>query len=674
MSRGGVIVKKSKRPIETDDFINVHTVSDPQISPDGKSYIYVSTKINEKKEYESHLFHQQINESSSTQWTFGNTKNSHPRFSPDGNDITFQSTRTGTAQIYVLSIHGGEARQITTFKHGASNPSWSKDGSKIIFQAALAENANINDQEEFTDEEREQYQKEIENKPKVINQLKHKSDSGGFFSSKKTQIISYDFMSESFEQLTTANKDHNFEDISHDGEKILFSANLNEDSDYEWIQDIYLLHVKTNEIERITNGGGTYYNAAFSPSGKYIAYFGQEQTYKTATLTELYMYHVSKETHTCLSENVDIELGDAMISDMRIGLSEIGPVWTGNEQGIQLIGTDHGTTCLLHISLEAERTILYKDNNHVFTFTYNKETNNTILGISSPTHPGDFYVLNQRSERDRLTNCNATFLNDVFLQTPEAITVKRDRKSDVHGWIMKPYSFDPNKKYPLILEIHGGPHAMYGQTFFHELQLLASKGYTVLYMNPRGSHGYGQQFVNNVRSDYGGGDYEDLMDAVDYVLDEFPYIDKERLGVTGGSYGGFMTNWIIGHTNRFKAAVTQRCISNWLSFYGVSDIGYYFTKWEVGEDLLDDPKKLWDKSPIKYADNIKTPLLIMHGEQDLRCPIEQGEQLFTTLKYLRNEVEFIRFPHANHELSRSGDPTMREERLKHLCRWFQHYL
>ncbi len=177
-----------------------------------------------------------------------------------------------------------------------------------------------------------------------------------------------------------------------------------------------------------------------------------------------------------------------------------------------------------------------------------------------------------------------------------------------------------------------------------------------------------------MRSDYGGKDYEDLMAAVDYALDNYSFIDEDRLGVTGGSYGGFMTNWIVGHTNRFKAAVTQRSISNWLSFYGVSDIGYFFTKWELGHNLMEDPKKLWDFSPLKYAENIETPLLILHGEKDFRCPIEQGEQLFITLKHLRKEVEFVRFPDANHELSRSGNPKLRIARLEHICRWFEKYL
>lgn len=204
----------------------------------------------------------------------------------------------------------------------------------------------------------------------------------------------------------------------------------------------------------------------------------------------------------------------------------------------------------------------------------------------------------------------------------------------------------------------------------NEFQILAAEGYAVLYVNPRGSHGYGQDFVNAVRGDYGGSDYQDLMLAVDYVLAEFEFINETRLGVTGGSYGGFMTNWIVGHTNRFKAAVTQRSISNWISFYGVSDIGYYFTEWQIDGDFR-DVDKLWKHSPLAYVEKVETPLLILHSEKDYRCPIEQAEQLYISLKRLGKETKFVRFPEENHELSRSGKPSLRKNRLNYIVEWFR---
>lgn len=214
---------------------------------------------------------------------------------------------------------------------------------------------------------------------------------------------------------------------------------------------------------------------------------------------------------------------------------------------------------------------------------------------------------------------------------------------------------------------------MYGNTFFHEFQVLTAKGYAVLYLNPRGSHGYGQTFVDGCRGDYGGGDYHDLMAGVDHALDSYDWIDPEELYVTGGSYGGFMTNWIVGSTNRFKAAVTQRSICNWQSFYGVSDIGYFFTKGEIGAHMEEDPEKLWYHSPIRLVKNVETPLLILHGEKDFRCPIEQAEQLYIALKHQNKATRLVRFPDADHNLSRNGDPSMRMARLEQITGWFDHY-
>lgn len=214
---------------------------------------------------------------------------------------------------------------------------------------------------------------------------------------------------------------------------------------------------------------------------------------------------------------------------------------------------------------------------------------------------------------------------------------------------------------------------MYGYGFFFEFQLLASKGYAVIYTNPRGGEGFGQEFVKAVNGDYGGMDYQDLLTWTDVAIAQ-GYIDENKIGVTGGSYGGFMTNWIVGHTQRYAAAVTLRSISNWLSFHGVSDIGYTFIERELYADVWKDTQKLWDFSPLKYVDNVTTPLMVMHSENDMRCPIEQGEQFYVALKKRKREVEMVRFPGSNHELSRSGRPVLRVARLNHLLRWFDTHM
>ncbi|WP_188456708.1 S9 family peptidase [Virgibacillus oceani] len=660
------------RALTVEDLTKIAVYSDPQFAPNGESYAFVSTTVNDEKEYQSQIFIQSTT-TEPQQWTFGHDKNSHPRYSPDGKSIVFQSTRSGTPQIWLVPVNGGEARQITFFKHGAVNPEWSKDGNYIIFTAELNALDNVQDQKEQSKEERQHEKDQKAQEPIVIDRLKHKSDAKGFHDHKRAQLVLFNIEEKSFKQLTSNNTDHGYEDISPDGNLVLFSANLDDDADYQHTNDLFLLNISTKEVTKLTDGKGAYGNASFSPSGDKIACFGHEYAYSGATLSELFIFDAVTKERACLSESIDLQLGDVMIGDTRMGQSSAGPVWSKNEDKLYLIATDFGATGLYQADLNGNIDVLYKDNNHVFGFTYDDNTDTFILGISTPTNPCNYYLL-KNSELTRLTNANAQLLDEVSLADPETITVTAEDGWEIQGWLLHPYGYEEKEKYPLILEIHGGPHAMYGQTFFHELQLLAAKGYVVLYTNPRGSHGYGQDFVDACRTDYGGSDYTDLMTAVDYALDNYDFIDKDRLGVTGGSYGGFMTNWIVGHTNRFKAAVTQRSISNWLSFYGVSDIGYFFTDWELGESRLNNPAKLWEFSPLKYVDNVETPLLIVHGEQDLRCPIEQGEQLFIALKHLKKEVEFVRFPGANHELSRSGNPAMRMERLNHICGWFERYL
>ena len=660
-----------KRNLTAEDLFNIEVYSDPQTSPTGEGYVFVSTTINEEKEYDAHLFFQNFVTKEVNQWTFGNVKNSYPRFSPCGKYLAFQSDRTGVPQIWVLRTDGGEATQITTFKNGAETPHWSKDGKYIIFTAMLAKNDCVKNQQELTVAESITERDEASKRPIIINELKHKKDAVGFFDDKRRQLVQYDIEAKTFKQLTKEFSDHYFEDISPDGNQILFSANFDDALGEETLH-LYSLDIKANSVTKLTKGMGTCYHARFSPSGKKIVSFGHEFAYYESTINELYVFDIETGKRTCISESWDMQLDDYTIGDTRLGQSTTGPVWSKDEKKIFFIATHFGSTALYSVDLQGNLEILNKNDHHLFGFSYNEIDGSFIVGISTPTMPNNFYKLTS-NKLEQLTEANK-FLEKVALSEPETISVKSEDGFDIQGWLLRPYEFNEQNKYPFILEIHGGPHAMYGYTFFHEMQLLAAKGYAVLYTNPRGSHGYGQQFAHGTYGDYGGGDYRDLMLSVDYVLERYDFIDKNRLGVTGGSYGGFMTNWIVGHTNRFKVAVTQRSISNWLSMFGTSDIGYFFCKWELGVDLLDSPEKLWDFSPLKYTKNIETPLLILHSEKDLNVSIEQSEQLFTTLKFLGKEVEFIRFPNENHELSRSGNPQARLERLHHICRWFEKYL
>ncbi len=269
-----------------------------------------------------------------------------------------------------------------------------------------------------------------------------------------------------------------------------------------------------------------------------------------------------------------------------------------------------------------------------------------------------------------LTQLNDRFLGTRFLAEPERVEFIGADGWAIEGWILKPRGFDPARKWPLVLEIHGGPHTAYGHAYFHEFQVLAGRGYAVLYTNPRGSHAYGERFVKACVGDWGGKDHADLMAGVDHALG-LGWIDPDRLYVTGGSYGGFMTNWIVGHTDRFRAAVTQRSISNNISAFGTSDIGWHFWQHEMGDATpWHDGHKLVDRSPLTHVTRIHTPLLILHAENDRRCPIEQAEQLFVALQVLGRETTFVRYPTDTHELTRGGKPTNRVDHCRRIVDWF----
>ncbi|GAA0314271.1 S9 family peptidase [Bacillus carboniphilus] len=662
----------NKRGIRPEDLYELKSVTDPRLSPDGKHLVFVETEMSkEKNDYQSNLYYLNMEDKKSVQWTFGDKRNNSPRWSPNGEELVFVSNRSGKNQLYKLHLNGGEAQPLTELENGASRPVWSKDGKKIAFSVALKPDEKLGEKKEEEDKKKDD--KEL--KPLEVVEMKYKSDAAGFLDGKQGQIALLDVSTGEVTQLTEGDHSHNAEDFSPDGKSLLISSNQDEEKDFSFKLDLYIHNLESGEKKLITEGKeGMFYGGTYSPDGKYIAFLGNEREFENATLTKVYLYDVEQGTTECVTADWDVAVGDFVVGDFQQGSVSPGLIWTMDSKGVFLQISKDGSTQIVHYALNGERTDVTSGLEHVYGFSVNGEGTVGVVAVSTPTQPGDLFKLDvQTGEREQLTSVNDAFLADVELSHAEPFFFKGADDWDVHGWIMKPVGYEEGKKYPMVLEIHGGPHAMYANTFVHEFQMLAAKGYAVLFTNPRGGHGYGQEFVNAVRGDYGNGDYQDLMAAVDYALDTYDYIDKDRLGVTGGSYGGFMTNWIVGHTNRFKAGVTQRSISNWVSFYGVSDIGYYFSEWQMKADL-NDIETLWKHSPLAYVQNVETPLLIIHSEKDYRCPIEQAEQLFIALKRQKKTSKFIRFPESNHELSRSGKPNLRMKRLEAIRDWFIEYV
>ncbi|WP_075619869.1 S9 family peptidase [Paenisporosarcina indica] len=655
------------RKLTIEDLSKLVSVTQPVLAPNQKEAVFVRTHMDDKENtYQANLWHVDLESNEVTQWTHGKEKVSAPAYSADGKQLAFLSSRDEKNQLYILSTKGGESRKITTFDKGVSSFLWSPCGKKIWFSAS------VKDGKSFTDEPDQDEKKKPE--PVVVDKMKYKMDGIGLLPQDTFKHIGFiNLDTNEVTQFTEGNHQYGLQAVSHDGRNIVFSVNRSENQDFEFSQALYLANVESKEETTIIEEDGYFGGAAFSGDDKLLAFVGSESAYRNATHTELYVYDIEAGFRQILTEGLDAPVGDYVVADHQQGASAPDVVWT-KDNHLYFQVSVMGDVRLYAASVEGEMYPATGEDEHVYGYDVAKTGEFALLTVSNPTHIGELYLQTiATGERKALTTFNEEFEKEVDLVQPDTIIYKGAKNWDVHGWLLKPAGFVEGEQYPLIVDIHGGPHAMFANTFFHEMQLLAAQGYGVLYVNPRGSHGYSQQFVDDVRGDYGGGDYEDIMAGVDHVIAEHSWIDENRLGVTGGSYGGFMTNWIVGHNNRFKAAVTQRSISNWVSFLGVSDIGYYFSDWQIGADMT-DVEKLWQHSPLKYAKNVETPLLILHSEKDFRCPIEQAEQLYITLKQMKKETSFVRFPDADHNLSRTGLPNLRYARLEQITGWFNQYL
>ena len=368
----------------------------------------------------------------------------------------------------------------------------------------------------------------------------------------------------------------------------------------------------------------------------------------------------------------DRPVGNHLNSDSRVGSPDPSPVWDADDRSLTFLATNGGSCHIYTVDL-IDRSVkaATEGERSVEGFSFSKDGNVLAYTAMDSLSLADVFVRDRKGER-QITAFSDRALSKLVLSAPESFVFKASDGVNVEGWVMRPNGFR-GKPAPTVVEIHGGPRTAYGHCFMFEFQLLAASGFAVLFTNPRGSAAYGEEFAAAIPKNYGDRDYKDIMESLDYLI-KAGVADESRLGVAGGSYGGFMTNWIIGHTDKFKAAITERSISNWNSFFGSSDIGYFFAEEEAGGVPWENIQHYLENSPITYVRNVNTPVLILHSEEDYRCPIEQGEQLFVALKKLRKETVMIRFPEENHELSRSGKPRHRIERLGYVMKWFKEHL
>lgn len=664
-----------KTKFTTDDLMKFKFVSDPVLSVDGKLAAYVLA-TSEKEKYLNNIFVYDFAEKASRQFTFGNS-DKYPRFSPDGKVLAFLSGRKGKNQLYTISLDGGEAQPLVQFRYGVNDIKFSPCGKRIAFTAGSLAGQTVEDLKKLEEDERDKELKETYDTARRITKIRYKSNGlpgAGLIGDRNNHIYVVDLETKEVKQLTDGTRNESIQSWHPNGKSLVFMANWEADEDENpRIRDLYSVDVATGKTKKLTSSNGSYSLANFSPDGKYLAFYGNQLEYDSATNNTLYLMNMSSGSVRDLLSGFDQAVGIYAALDMNFGSSYEGPVFSNCGEYVYFTSSHHGQTHFYRVSRKGkdqERlTKGFLQINH-----YHIHDGKAVIIHSTPSNPGDLAFVNLADGKVKdLTAVNAEFLAGKEVSEVEEFWFDSFDGTPIQGWLQKPAGFVKGEKYPLIINVHGGPHSVFTSSFFFEFHLLNSEGYVMLYINPRGSIGYGQAFTDAVRGHYGEGDYFDIMAAVDYAT-SLPYVDKDNLGITGGSYGGFMTNWVVGHTNRFKAAVTLRSISNWVSFYGVSDIGVSFAESEIGVTPWGNIAKMWDHSPLKYVENVNTPLLIIHAEEDIRCPMEQAEQFYIFLRRLGRKTELLRFPRENHELSRSGMPKRRLARLNAIVDWFNAHL
>ncbi len=681
-----------KRSIEAQDLYRFNLITEPQISPDGTIAIYALHSVDREteKKYANLWIAPTRGEPTRGRpslkekerpFTTGDQSDTRPRFSPDGKEIAFLSTRADEKQpqIYLIPIDGGEARQLTDLKGTIESFEWSPDGTHLLLQF------RAKDAEEI-EREKDEKKKELGIVYHHVTRVFFKEDGTGYLPKERWHLWIVDIASGETRQITKGDVyDEKDPAWSPDGAKIAFSSNRSADPDLDPDAiDLYLVSVEGGEIERLETPVGPKAKPNFSPGGEWLAYYGHEGKGQGWKQTRLWIVPTKGAgAARSLTAEFDFNVSPWTINDMG-SLPQVAPIWSRDGRRIYFQVAHHGNTVLKAISLDGELEDVIADEGVVGTFSFDREQERLLYFHADMRDPGQVFLREMRSGGCRaLTNANEELLADIDLGEIEEVWFKGAAGNDLQGWIITPPKlalpehaqpeFAPERSYPSILEIHGGPRVQYGNFFMHEFYYLAAQGYVVYFCNPRGGQGYGEAHSKSIWNNWGTVDYEDLMAWVDIVARK-SYIDKERMGVTGGSYGGYMTNWIIGHTDRFAAAVTQRSVSNLISMHGSSDFNWVFQEEFGGAPPWEDIDNYWRQSPMKYIGNARTPTLVIHSEQDLRCAIEQGEQVFVALKRLGIDTEMIRFPAEPHGLSRGGRTDRRIARLGQIARWFNRYL
>ena len=669
-----------QRKFTADDLLCFQSVSDAQISPDGSRLLFAKKHIGRKNEYITNLWMTDAAGGEPRQFTSGE-KDGHGRWSPDGKRIAFISRREETQpQIYVLPAAGGEAVALTDFPEGTVNGfQWSPDGKSL----AVSFRATEPDRTKEANKQREETG--ASEPPRVIDDIYYRLDGDGYFNRQRFALYLVDANTGQHRLLFDRDNMGWFHfDWAPDSKQLVVSANTHRNAWVKWWKvDLFRVDVASGKSRKIPGlAVGAKSAVRWSPDGRRIAFAGREGKEAWGVdNTRLYVCDPDGGNVCDLTGEEDYCLSAVTLSDTEDASFDTHISWSRDSRRVFMNFGWQGGTHIASVAAKGGKIVFHtKGRQTVRMGNFSDDGTRLAAVVGNQTTLAEVAVARLTSATAAATmrittrsRFNTPLLKNRDVVAAEPHWVESPCGTKVQLWVMKPPGFRENRKYPALLSVHGGPHCQYGETFFHEFQVMAAAGYVVVYSNPRGSKGYGETHCNAIKGNWGHADWEDIRSVIDFMR-ALPFVRSKQMGVCGGSYGGYMTNWVIGHTGEFAAAVTDRCVANLVSMAGSSDLplvpGEY---WNA--NAWDNITDLWNQSPQKYLGRVTTPTLIVHSEGDLRCNIEQSEQVFAALKIRGIPTRFVRYPRStSHGMSRNGPPDLRLHRLGQYLDWWSTYL
>ncbi len=645
--------EKNKKAVTPADLVRIKTVTDPRISPDGTKVAFVvSVADMDANQFKTDVWVQSTNGGNPVNLS-NDGVSSTPRWSPNSENVAFISSKKGKKELCIIRSKGSDRRLLKTFEtsnaylhRAGENVSWAPDGSSIAFLA--------------TDEPKPDYSEIIEMDRLIMKSLTE------FIDFRRTHVFIVSPEGGDSRQLTDGDFDEHSICWTPDSKEIVFVSDRSCQGDLFVRNDLWAISKETGSVRQITSTLGAAYSPACSPDGSKIAFLS---TIRADTSND----SVSEDNHVWVASIDGKDAKDVVESlDRRC----FNVAWTPDSKSVLFTAGDKGKIALYSVSPESGEITAVKSGDWQISRRGNgfsvSKTGKIAYLKADPSHPGEIFVASlDGSGEKQVTNFNKNFIEEFYFSKPEAFWFKTFDGLDVQGWVVKPCDFDPTANYPAVQCVHGGPHGMFGYSFDERVQVLTGAGYVVVMVDPRGSTGYGQKFSDGCVLNWGGGDYKDLMLGLEYAIATNDFIDKDRLAVTGGSYGGYMTNWIVTQTSRFKAAVSRACVSSLLSFYGTS-MKFSLLEQEFFGLPYDNFDLLAQWSPITHVKNVVTPILFLHGEVDFTCPITQAEEMFRAVKRLGVDTKLVRYQGEGHGIRKK--PVSKVDFYQRHLDWFDKYL